>query len=77
MISAGVAGFLTASLVNPIWLVKTRLQLSHRRQSLLGVVGQIGREEGLRGFYRGGTASYVGIGETVLQFVIYEYLREQ
>jgi solute carrier family 25 protein 33/36 len=29
----------------------------------------------MRGFYRGLTASYYGIGETVIHFVIYELLR--
>ena len=34
-------------------------------------------EQGLRGFYRGLTASYMGISETVLNFVVYEKLKER
>ena len=32
--------------------------------------------DGIRGFYRGLSASYVGIGETVIQFVLYERLKK-
>lgn len=35
------------------------------------------QENGIRGFYRGLTASYMGISETVLNFVIYEKLKEK
>ena len=33
--------------------------------------------QGIRGFWRGVTASYWGISETVIHFVIYEYLKSQ
>lgn len=33
--------------------------------------------EGLRGFYRGISASYAGVSETVIHFVIYEALKRQ
>uniref|UniRef100_A0A8D2IPA6 Solute carrier family 25 member 33 n=1 Tax=Varanus komodoensis TaxID=61221 RepID=A0A8D2IPA6_VARKO len=33
--------------------------------------------EGLRGFYRGITASYAGISETIIHFVIYEALKKR
>lgn len=33
--------------------------------------------EGLRGFYRGITASYAGVSETIIHFVIYEALKQQ
>ena len=36
---------------------------------------QTWRESGLRGFYRGITASYYGISETVIHFVIYEAIK--
>ena len=34
------------------------------------------RDLGIKGFYRGVTASYMGISETVVHFVIYEKLKE-
>lgn len=35
------------------------------------------RTEGLRGFYRGITASYAGVSETIIHFVIYEALKQR
>jgi Mitochondrial carrier protein len=53
-------------LTNPIWVVKTRLELQHssalgaalkpalpRYRGMLDAVAQIAKEEGVRGFYRG------------------------
>lgn len=35
------------------------------------------RTEGIRGFYRGLTASYAGISETMICFLIYETLKKK
>ena len=34
-------------------------------------------QKGIKGFWKGVTASYWGISETVIHFVIYEYLKKQ
>jgi solute carrier family 25 protein 33/36 len=34
------------------------------------------REEGIRGFYKGLTASYLGVTETTIQWVLYERLKK-
>uniref|UniRef100_A0A915DM57 Exonuclease domain-containing protein n=1 Tax=Ditylenchus dipsaci TaxID=166011 RepID=A0A915DM57_9BILA len=76
MTSAGLGGkFLTATIINPVWLVKTRLQLHQGHLGLLPCIKRIYANEGIKGFYKGVTASYVGISETIIQFVVYEYLR--
>ncbi|CAI4225770.1 unnamed protein product [Auanema sp. JU1783] len=75
MVSAGTAGFVAASVVNPIWLVKTRLQLHHGSIGIFDMIKRVYKREGIRGFYKGVTASYAGVSETVIQFVIYEHLR--
>lgn len=75
MISAASAGFVAATAVNPIWLVKTRLQLHKGPLTIGQCISRVFQNEGFKGFYRGVTASYVGISETVIQFVIYEHLR--
>lgn len=78
IMSASCAGFVAATVTNPIWLVKTRLQLDHQRGEGLSVrncVTNIYNHSGLRGFYKGITASYMGISETVIHFVIYEALK--
>lgn len=40
-------------------------------------VGKIYRTSGLIGFYKGITASYFGISETVIHFVIYEAIKSK
>lgn len=81
MFSAGSAAFITNSLMNPIWMVKTRMQLDRRERGLkprnaLQCARYVYRTEGVRGFYRGLTASYAGISETIICFVIYEGLKK-
>ncbi|KHN76232.1 Solute carrier family 25 member 36-A [Toxocara canis] len=75
MLSAACAGFVAASVVNPIWLVKTRLQLHKGPLTISECIKRVFRNEGIKGFYRGVTASYMGISETVIQFVLYEHVR--
>ncbi|KAF9236083.1 mitochondrial carrier protein RIM2 [Melanogaster broomeanus] len=84
--AAAIAGVATGTATNPIWVVKTRLQLltSERRHasSLASVASnttkapvQIFREEGIRGFYKGLSASYLGVTEGTIQWVLYEHLK--
>uniref|UniRef100_M4A1N7 Solute carrier family 25 member 36a n=1 Tax=Xiphophorus maculatus TaxID=8083 RepID=M4A1N7_XIPMA len=82
MLSAGMAGFTAITATNPIWLIKTRLQLDarnrgERRMSALECVRRVYKADGFRGFYRGMSASYAGISETVIHFVIYENIKRR
>ncbi|XP_066476639.1 solute carrier family 25 member 36 isoform X2 [Tiliqua scincoides] len=82
MTSAGVAGFTAITATNPIWLVKTRLQLDARnrgekRMSAFECVRRVYQSDGIKGFYRGMSASYAGISETVVHFVIYESIKRR
>ncbi|KZT43092.1 mitochondrial carrier [Sistotremastrum suecicum HHB10207 ss-3] len=78
--AAVLAGVVTGTATNPIWVVKTRMQLSASQanpyRSSWPCITQIMREEGIRGFYRGLTASYLGVTETTIQWVIYENLKK-
>ncbi|KIK63787.1 hypothetical protein GYMLUDRAFT_40864 [Collybiopsis luxurians FD-317 M1] len=83
--AAAVAGIATSTATNPIWVVKTRLQLeantrnSPNAQRLAGgswiMIKQIMREEGIRGFYKGLSASFLGVTEGTIQWVLYERLK--
>jgi len=94
--AAAIAGIVTGTATNPIWVVKTRLQLSASDRlpkvastmtptpsSLPGsffggsvsTITQIAREEGIRGFYKGLSASYLGVTESTIQWVLYERLK--
>ncbi|KAB0793055.1 hypothetical protein PPYR_12675 [Photinus pyralis] len=78
ILSASCAGFMACTLTNPIWFVKTRLQLDLNKDNRITVkqcVAQIYRKSGIKGFYKGITASYMGISETIIHFVIYEAVK--
>ncbi|KAJ4413442.1 Pyrimidine nucleotide transporter, mitochondrial [Neurospora sp. IMI 360204] len=87
-LSAGVlAGIVTSTATNPIWMVKTRLQLDknvaaesggvtrRQYQNSYDCIRQILRNEGLRGLYKGMSASYLGVAESTLQWVLYERMK--
>jgi len=81
VLAAGMAGFTASSLTNPIWLVKTRLQLDkasgENTLSVRKCFRNIVREYGVRGLWKGVTASYWGISETMMHWMVYEYLKKQ
>ncbi|KAL0937883.1 mitochondrial carrier protein rim2 [Colletotrichum truncatum] len=89
-LSAGVlAGITTSTATNPIWLVKTRLQLDKnvaeqsggvtKRQyrNSLDCIRQVLRTEGFTGLYKGMSASYLGVAESTLQWVLYEQIKKE
>ena len=82
LLSGFTAGFASNTLTNPIWMVKTRMQLlsdtNVGQKAYTGyrdAIRTIYQEEGLGGFYRGIYASYWGCIEGALQFVLYEKMK--
>ena len=103
--SAVTAGIATGTVTNPIWLVKTRLQLDknhaaelvndknhqpktssvnreaarafRRYRNSWDCIRQTMRDEGPRGFFRGLSASYLGVTESTLHWVVYEEIKAQ
>ena len=80
-------GIATSTATNPIWVVKTRLQLQNEQSppSLSSTsrlaksyecTKRIIRHEGIRGLYRGLSASYLGVTEGTIQWVLYERLKK-
>ncbi|KAF7243154.1 Solute carrier family 25 member 36 [Varanus komodoensis] len=63
MTSAGVAG-------------KNR-DRGEKRMSAFECVRKVYQSDGIKGFYRGMSASYAGISETVIHFVIYESIKRR
>lgn len=83
LLSAASAGIATATATNPIWLIKTRMQLqqsntasSMKYKSSLDCLARVVREEGVRGLYKGLSASYLGVAEGTIQWVLYERLKK-
>lgn len=83
MLSAAAAGISSNTLTNPIWLMKSRVQLQAGASSGNPMVYRgyrdamirIFKEEGVAGFFKGLTASYWGVTEGALHFVVYERLK--
>lgn len=87
--AAAFAGIVTGTATNPIWVVKTRMQLSASQlvDSITPVhkggiggswlcIQKIFKEEGIKGFYKGLSASYLGVTEGTIQWVLYERLKK-
>lgn len=74
------AGLCTQTLVSPLWVIKTRMQLQTpedtRYRNAFDCARQMLRHEGWRSLFRGLSASLVGISESSLQFVLYEKLKK-
>mmetsp|Transcript_10713 Transcript_10713/g.16515 ORF Transcript_10713/g.16515 Transcript_10713/m.16515 type:complete len:408 (+) Transcript_10713:221-1444(+) len=80
-LAAGIAG---NTLTNPIWMVRTRMQIladtgagQRMYNGYRDAISTIFREEGLGGFYRGIFASYWGCIEGSIQFLIYEQIKSR
>ncbi|TIB94463.1 hypothetical protein E3Q17_01537 [Wallemia mellicola] len=85
LLAAACAGIVTATATNPIWVIKTRLQLSPelsvssksaKVSASRKVIGDLIKNEGIRGLYRGLSASYLGVTESTLQWILYEQLKD-
>ncbi|KAI6360826.1 hypothetical protein MCOR25_006628 [Pyricularia grisea] len=84
-VSAMTAGVVTSTATNPIWLIKTRLQLDKSTAARSGTgrqyrnsfdcLKQVLRNEGIRGMYKGMSASYLGVTESTLHWVLYEQMK--
>ncbi|XP_017954116.1 mitochondrial carrier protein Rim2 isoform X2 [Drosophila navojoa] len=80
IMSAASAGFVASTATNPIWFVKTRLQLDYNAKVQMTVrqcIERVYAQGGIAAFYKGITASYFGICETMVHFVIYEFIKSK
>ncbi|KAG2546112.1 folate transporter 1, chloroplastic-like [Panicum virgatum] len=82
LISAAEAGALVSLFTNPIWLVKTRLQLQTPKHRTSGYSGfsdalrTILKEEGFLALYRGIGPGLLLVTHGAIQFTAYEELRK-
>ena len=90
MAASSEAGVIMVALTNPIWLVKTRMQLQLRQRvadaapveigqrpyrGFLDALTTIGREEGPLALYKGSIPALMLVSHGVVQFVVYERLK--
>lgn len=79
-LAAATAGINTSTITNPIWLIKTRLQLDKAGTSRNYInswdcTKKIVKSEGILSLYKGLTASYLGSIEGILQWILYEQIK--
>jgi solute carrier family 25 protein 33/36 len=79
--AAAIAGAATSTATNPIWVIKTRLQLDkslaadgagRMYKNAFDCLVRTVRAEGVTSLYRGLSASFIGISDTCLSWVMYE-----
>jgi solute carrier family 25 folate transporter 32 len=80
MLCAYQAGLVTATLTNPIWVIKTRMMLQTpngvaRYRSTGDALRSIWRDEGFRGLYRGYAPALIGVAHGAVQFSVYEQFK--
>lgn len=85
MSAASAAGMCTSTLLSPLWVIKTRLQIQTSKDVVLeggarvvnyngafDAMRRIVAEEGYRAFYKGLSATYLGVTEGAIQFMMYQ-----
>ncbi|XP_060084743.1 mitochondrial folate transporter/carrier-like [Ylistrum balloti] len=85
MLAAFEAGFMTLTLTNPIWVVKTRICLQYDQQvpssknykGMADALVRIFQMEGFRGLYRGFLPGVFGISQYAVQFMAYEEMKSR
>uniref|UniRef100_A0A0N4ZAY3 Mitochondrial carrier protein n=1 Tax=Parastrongyloides trichosuri TaxID=131310 RepID=A0A0N4ZAY3_PARTI len=77
MAASAVGGMSCLIVCNPIQVVRTRVQLSNGKMSVINCVIHTAKYEGVSGFYRGFVASSYGISESMITFALYYKLKEK
>ncbi len=76
---SAAAGALTTLCTNPLWLIKTRMELqspgNEPYRGFLHAAQTIQRQEGWRGFYKGLVPALLLVSNGAIQFVIYEEVK--
>jgi solute carrier family 25 folate transporter 32 len=83
--AAVTAGAIGDVITNPFWVVRTRIQtlILHTQSHLPANIGmvqmfkEIYHKEGVRAFYKGLSASFLGLTHVAVQFPLYEYLKKR
>lgn len=78
-----IAGSGSAAFSNPFWFINTRMTIKHKEQnsdksktSMVGVVREIYKEEGLQAFYKGVVANMILVLNPIINFVFYEAIKK-
>ncbi|KAJ2350677.1 mitochondrial FAD carrier protein flx1 [Coemansia erecta] len=82
LLAGACAGALTQCMANPLWVVKTRVCTTSRRdphayRGLVDGLTQIAAKEGRRGLYKGLAPGLLGVAHGGLQFMAYEEMKKR
>jgi solute carrier family 25 folate transporter 32 len=83
MLCATSAGITTSLITNPLWVIRTRLQLqghassssNNRYNGMIDACRCIIRHEGVGGLYRGLTPALLFVSNGTIQFTLYQQLK--
>mmetsp|Transcript_10786 Transcript_10786/g.15794 ORF Transcript_10786/g.15794 Transcript_10786/m.15794 type:complete len:317 (+) Transcript_10786:258-1208(+) len=82
MLSAGTTTIVVTTIMNPIFFIKTRLQLEESRttsnpryRTFYEAMRYTVKHSGVRGLWGGLTASWLGMTESALYFALYENMK--
>jgi dicarboxylate transporter 10 len=68
-----MAGFVATTICSPVDVIKTRVMSSHDQKSIVKLVTEITKAEGLRWMFKGWVPSFIRVGpHTVLTFLFLE-----
>ncbi|KAJ3283125.1 hypothetical protein HDU79_009409 [Rhizoclosmatium sp. JEL0117] len=81
LVAASITGVITCFLTNPFWIMKIRMCSDRASdpgayQSLRQGLGDLWRNERIRGLYRGLVPALFGVSQKSFQFVAYEELKK-
>jgi len=77
-LAGGVAGMCITALVNPVWVLRARVQVMEEgaNRTLRFVMRDLWRKEGVKGFYKGASMNcLIYAMESALFGTFYEYFR--
>ena len=75
-VSAGMSALLTSIITQPIDVLKTRLQVSKKRESIIRTVVTLQQQRGLKGFFAGSIPrALVSVPSTVIMLSLYEIIK--
>ncbi|ETO26355.1 hypothetical protein RFI_10784 [Reticulomyxa filosa] len=74
-VSGYIAGAVSVIMTNPIWMIKTRLQIQNEYKGFANCAIRVYREEGISKFYRGILPGLALCTNKAIQFTVYEKLK--
>ncbi|CAM9379758.1 unnamed protein product, partial [Hapterophycus canaliculatus] len=75
-LASSVAGVVNVLATTPLWVSNLRIKAGKGAGGLFATLASIGRQEGLAGLWSGTAPSLVLVSNPIIQFVVYETLKQ-